>query len=353
MKIRLAHSPDADDAFMFFPLMAGKVDTRGLEFEEVREEIEALNRKAQEGVYDVSAISLHAYPFIQERYLLLPTGACFGENYGPTLVSNKPLKPRQVLRLRCAIPGKKTTAFLLMKLWEREMAGEGRSGLSYTEVPFDQIINLVASKKMDLGLLIHEGQLTYGEKGLTKVVDLGEWWHKETSLSLPLGALVVKRDLDWEVQKNIALAIHDSVRYALEHREEAVEAALPFARGLDSVKTEKFIGMYVGEKTVDIGRAGQKAIRLLFEKGFSAGLIPSRVDMQASLLDFRRPPSSTNTVEPPPAPPSGDYEIVEDLPEPPAAKPVPEVVSEDEEIPADVDDQTDNGEDPDSSSEVA
>ncbi|MBI2082497.1 MAG: ABC transporter substrate-binding protein [Deltaproteobacteria bacterium] len=288
MKLTLAHSPDADDAFMFYPLFEGKVDLQGLEFEEVREDIETLNRKSEEGAYDISAISLHVYPAIQGNYLLLPTGACFGEKYGPVLVSNRQLKPRQVLRLRCAIPGKRTTAFLVLKFWERAISGEGRSGVSYTEVPFDQVMEKVAAKQMDLGLVIHEGQLTYTEKGLFKVVDLGEWWYSQTELPLPLGAIVVRRGLDWETQKKVSEVIQSSIRYALEHKEEAVAYALPFARGLDQTKAAEFIGKYVNEMTVAMGRRGLKAIRALFERGYRNGALSRRVDMTDAILSFKK-----------------------------------------------------------------
>lgn len=326
MKITLAHSPDADDAFMFYPLFAGKIDTQGLEFEEGREDIETLNRKAEEGVFDVTAISLHVFPSIQDRYLLLPVGGCFGDKYGPVLVSHKPLKPRQVLRLRVAIPGKRTTAFLILKLWERVVAGEGKSGLSYTEVPFDKIMDLVAEKKMDLGLLIHEGQLTFQEKGLFKVVDLGEWWHKETSLPLPLGAIAVRRQLDWETQKKVAAILRESVRYALEHKEEAVNAALPFARGLDAERAGQFIGMYVNETTIDWGHKGFKAVKTLFDKGFASGIITERVYLDEAVFDFKMPPSV-------PVPPIQESGVKEPSSEEPSSGAAPSPDSDSEKLP--------------------
>ncbi|MBI2980704.1 MAG: ABC transporter substrate-binding protein [Deltaproteobacteria bacterium] len=308
-KLTLAHSPDADDAFMFYALFRGKIDLQGLEFEEACEGVETLNRKAEESAYDVSAISLHAYPSIQENYLILPTGACFGEKYGPVLVSNKQLRPRQVLKLRCAIPGKRTTAFLVMKFWERTIAGEGRSGLSYTEVPFDQVMEKVSAKQMDLGLVIHEGQLTYAEKGLFKVVDLGEWWHTQTALPLPLGVVAVRKSLGSEIQKKINEVIQASIRYALEHKEEAIQYALPFARGLDEARAAEFIGKYVNEMTVSMGRRGVKAIRVLFDRAFLNGLILHRVDTAEAIFGHRKP-TETQPEEEVSSSPSPDQTIL-------------------------------------------
>lgn len=290
MKLTLAHSPDADDAFMFWPLFQGKIDTQGIEFQDVMSDIEDLNRKAGEKAYDITALSLHAYPYVMENYLLLPVGACFGDNYGPVLVSHKLLKPKQALKMRVGIPGKRTTAFLALKLWERAVTGEGRSGISYTEVPFDQILDRVLEQKLDGGLLIHEGQLNYAEKGLHKVVDLGEWWKKLTGLPLPLGAIAVRRDLPWETQRQVALLIQNSIRYALEHKEEAVQAALPYARGLDAEKAGQFIGMYVNEMTVDWGRKGLKSIRTLLEKGYQYGIITRPTPMDEAVLDLKKAP---------------------------------------------------------------
>jgi len=306
LKITLAHSPDADDAFMFYPLLQGKIDTGGLEFQEILEDIETLNRKAEAGEYDVTAISFHSYPEIQDHYLLLSTGACFGENYGPVLVSSRFLKPRQVLKLRAAIPGKRTTAFLVLKLWERAVSGGERSGISYTEVPFDQVMDRVLDKKMDLGLVIHEGQLTYQERGLQKVVDLGEWWHKQTVLPLPLGAIAVRRNLDWEMQKRIATVIRESIQYALGHKEESLVVALPYARGLDAERAARFIEMYVNPMTVDWGRKGLRAVRALFERGYQYGLLDSKVDLESAILDFKSSPVQVAQEVPPPSEPPSD-----------------------------------------------
>lgn len=284
MSIKLAHSPDADDAFMFYALTQRKIDWEGLEIEEIQAPIHELNQKALEGAYQVSAISFHAFPEIVDRYQLLQVGACFGENYGPVVIASRVLKPKQLRKVRVAIPGKSTTAFLVLKMLEPTIC--------YSEVPFDQVIEVVASGKMEAGLLIHEGQLTYQEKQLFKVVDLGEWWHKETGMPLPLGGIVVRRDLDWETADKIRRLIRSSVRYALEHKKEALEYALPFARGLDREKAEQFVGLYVNDLTVDCGRRGQKAIKVLLERGAQLGFIKP-VDFEEAWL-----PKHQGTSEP-------------------------------------------------------
>ncbi len=286
--IKIAHSPDADDAFMFYALFQGKIDTGSLQFEEIREDIESLNQKAMEGVYDVSAISFHAYPYIAEKYFLLSTGACFGDRYGPIVISSKVLKPKQLLRVRMAIPGKLTSAFLALKLYEHHLAGEGKSGICYSQVAFDQIIDHVIAGKMDAGLLIHEGQLNFSDKGLHKIVDLGEWWYKETQLPLPLGGIVARRDLSPELIKEVGLKIRESVLYALEHKEEALAYALPFARGLDAEKAKEFVGMYVNDTTIDLDRKGIKAIKTLLEKGYQQGIVKKKVDLDEALFHLKR-----------------------------------------------------------------
>ncbi len=285
--LRLAHSPDADDAFMFYPLLKGKIDRGALEIEEVCEDIETLNRKALEGVYEISAVSLHVYPSIADRYLLLSTGACFGDRYGPVIVASKALKPKQLLRVRMGVPGKHTTAFLVLKLYEAHLAGEGKSGICYSEVAFDQIMDQIIAGKLDAGLLIHEGQLTATDKGLHKIVDLGEWWHKQTSLPLPLGGIVIRRDLAPSLQKEAAVLIQSSIRYALEHKEEALAEALPFARGLDPERAAKFIEMYVNEMTVEFGRKGIRAIKTLFDLAVRQGILDQSIDLEECLLDLR------------------------------------------------------------------
>ncbi len=288
MTIRIAHSPDADDAFMFYPLLQGKIDRGNLQLEEVRSDIETLNQKAMEGTYEVTAVSFHVYPYIADKYLLLSTGACFGDRYGPVVIAPKVLKPKQLLKVRMGIPGKNTTAFLALKLYEHHLAGEAKSGICYSQVPFDQITDQVAEGKIDAGLLIHEGQLTVEEKGMHKIVDLGEWWHKETDLPLPLGGIAIRRDLAPDVLKEVASLIQKSIQYALEHKEEALQAALPYARGLDPERALKFIEMYVNEMTVDFGRKGLKAIKALLERGYREGVLTHPVDLDGCIFEVKK-----------------------------------------------------------------
>lgn len=310
MKIHIAHSPDADDAFMFSPLFEGKVSQEGFELVDVREDIETLNKKALEGSYEATAVSIHAFPYIAERYRLLSTGACFGEKYGPILVTKKPLKAKQLLKVRVAIPGKMTTAFLALRLYEHYLAGEGKSGICYSEVPFDKIMDQVIEGKVDAGLIIHEGQLNYAEKGLHKAVDLGEWWYKQTKLPLPLGGIAIRRDLPLDVQVKVGKAIQSSIRYALDHKEEVLQKALPYARGLDPERALQFILMYVNDMTYECGRPGYKAIKTILEKGSQSGIIRAQVDLEDAFLNLRKPsPSSEPSLdEPPSSTPSRDIE---------------------------------------------
>ncbi len=284
MEITIAHSPDADDASMFYPIFQGKVDTLGIHFRETRQDIETLNKMALESKYDVSAISFHAFPELQENYRFMTTGACFGEKYGPIVVASKPLKSKQLLKVRMAIPGKKTTAFLVLKLYENYLAGEGKSGICYSELPFDHVMEAVENGKVDAGLIIHEGQLSFQDKGLFKIVDLGEWWYKEYKLPLPLGAIAIKRSIDEETQNKIYQVIQSSIRYSIEHREESVKTSIEWARGLDAERTEKFISMYVNELTVDCGRQGLKAIKTLYDKAYRLGAITKPVHFEDSYL---------------------------------------------------------------------
>ena len=288
--IKIAHSPDADDAFMFYALFGGKVEGLSLPIEEVREDIETLNQKAREGAYEVTAVSIHAYPYIADKYLLLTTGGCFGEGYGPIIVASKPLKPRQLLKVRIGIPGKLTSAFLALKLYEQHLAGEGRSGMCYSQAPFDQLIDKVVEGKLDAALLIHEGQLNYMDKGLHKIADLGEWWKKETGLPLPLGGIAIRRDLAPELMKKIGDAICASVQYGLDpaHKDEVMAHALPFARGLDAEKAAQFVGLYVNDFTVDFGRKGLKAIRSFLDLGWRRGLVSLKTNWDDTFFDVRR-----------------------------------------------------------------
>ena len=272
MLIRLGHSPDPDDAFMFWALATGAIDTRGFEFEHVLEGIQTLNEWALEGRLEVSAISLHAYPHVQDRYVLLPHGASMGSGYGPIVVAREELDEDDLRRVEIAVPGRMTTAFLTLQL----RLGEYR----WREVPFDQIMDEVLSGKADAGLLIHEGQLTYAAAGLHKVVDLGEWWLEDTGLPLPLGANVARRDLGPDTLRELSDVLAESIRAGLDNRERALEYALQFGRGLDDELADRFVGMYVNELTEDYGEEGRRAVRELLRRGEEIGAFtePVRVE---------------------------------------------------------------------------
>ena len=272
MLIRLGHSPDPDDAFMFWGLAKGEVDPRGFEFEHVLKDIQTLNEWALEGRLEVTAISLHAYPHVQERYVLLPHGASMGSGYGPIVVAREELSEEDLRRVEIAVPGRMTTAFLTLKLRLGDFA--------YREAPFDEIMDEVLSGKADAGLLIHEGQLTYGAAGLQKVVDLGEWWLEETGLPLPLGANVARRDLGPDTLRELSEVLADSIRAGLDNREPALEYALQFGRGLDDELADRFVGMYVNELTEDYGEEGRRAVRELLRRGEEIGAFaePVRVE---------------------------------------------------------------------------
>jgi 1,4-dihydroxy-6-naphthoate synthase len=269
--IHVAHSPDSDDAFMFYALATKKIDTGDLNYIHTLNDIETLNRKAMEGEYEVSAISFHAYAYLADKYALLACGASMGKNYGPIVVSGKPLRANNLINATVAIPGTLTTAFLVLRLFEPQ--------IHYDVVPFDKILDDVQKGKYDAGLLIHEGQLTYREMGLHKVLDLGEWWLKETALPLPLGGNVIKRDLGKTTIERVALDIKKSIQYGLEHREEAMEYAIQFSRGLDTQRVDRFIGMYVNDLTLDYGEEGRQAVRRLLQEAYKKKIIPERVDL--------------------------------------------------------------------------
>jgi 1,4-dihydroxy-6-naphthoate synthase len=270
--IRLGHSPDPDDAFMFWGLAKGEVDPRGFEFEHVLKDIQTLNEWALEGRLEVTAISLHAYPHVQDRYVLLPHGASMGSGYGPIVVARDELDEDALREVEIAVPGRMTTAFLALQL----RLGEFR----WREVPFDRIMGEVLGGEADAGLLIHEGQLTYGAAGLHKVVDLGEWWLEETGLPLPLGANVARRDLGPETLRELSDVLAESIRAGLENREPALEYALQFGRGLDDELADRFVGMYVNELTEDYGEEGRRAVRELLRRGEEIGAFtePVRVE---------------------------------------------------------------------------
>jgi 1,4-dihydroxy-6-naphthoate synthase len=271
MLIRLGHSPDADDAFMFWALAEDRVDTRGFEFEHVLHDIQTLNEWALEGRLEVTAISLHAYPFVQERYALLPHGASMGSGYGPIVVSREPMTKDELREVEIAVPGKMTTAFLVLRM--------ALGAFRYRVVPFDQILDAVKSGDSDAGLLIHEGQLTYEAEGLKKVVDLGEWWLLETGLPLPLGANVARRDLGGERLHDLSGVLAESIAAGLANRKEAMQYALQFGRGLDTELGDRFVGMYVNELTLDYGEEGREAVRELLRRGEAIGAFESPVQV--------------------------------------------------------------------------
>jgi len=265
-EITVAHSPDSDDAFMFYGLATNKVRVPGLKFTHTLCDIETLNQKAREGVYDVTAISFHAYPYIQDKYALLPSGGSVGEGYGPMVVAPRAFTQSEIKRKKIAIPGKLTTAYLALQLFA--------PGIETETVPFDQIIPQVLEGKYEAGLIIHEGQLTYSKAGLHRVVDLGKWWQKVTGLPLPLGGNAIRRALGPELMHSVSTALRDSIQYGLDHREEALAYAMQFARDLDPQKADRFVGMYVNERTVDYGPEGREAVRRLLDMGHKAGIIP-------------------------------------------------------------------------------
>jgi 1,4-dihydroxy-6-naphthoate synthase len=267
-EITVAHSPDSDDAFMFYGLATNKVRVPGLRFTHTLCDIETLNQNARdgEGVYDVTAISFHAYPYIQDNYSLLPSGGSVGDGYGPMIVANRTYSQGEIKKKTIAIPGTLTTAYLVLRLFA--------PGIETVVVPFDQIIPEVLEGKYEAGLIIHEGQLTYGKAGLHRIVDLGKWWHKVTGLPLPLGGNAIRRSLGPELMSSVSNALRESIQYALDHREEALAYAMQFARDLDTQLADKFVGMYVNERTLDYGSDGREAVRRLLDMGHTAGIIP-------------------------------------------------------------------------------
>jgi len=272
MKITVAHSPDSDDAFMFYGLASGAVDTGGIEVDQVLSDIETLNRAAFEGRYEVTAVSFHAYAHLADKYALLPHGASMGDNYGPIVVARDD-GATQVKGRTIAIPGTLTTAYLALRLYEPDF--------EYVVVPFDQIEQFVKDGHADAGLLIHEGQLTYADNGLRKIVDLGEWWNQRTDgLPLPLGGNIIRRDLGPDMIRKVSKLLHDSIAYALSHRRDAVEYAQQFGRGLDKDRTDTFVGMYVNDLTLGYGERGRQGVERLMNEAFEKGLIPNRVPVE-------------------------------------------------------------------------
>ncbi len=264
--ISVAHSPDSDDAFMFYALATNKVRVPGLRFQHTLCDIETLNRKALEGAFDVTAISFHAYPYLQDQYALLASGGSVGDGYGPLVVASRFFPPETLTQKTVAIPGKLTTAYLALKLFAPSVETE--------VVPFDRILPAVQEGRYEAGLIIHEGQLTYAKAGLHRIVDLGQWWRSTTGLPLPLGGNAIRRDLGPELIAQVAQALRESIQYALDHREEALEYSMQFARDLDKAQASRFVGMYVNERTLDYGEDGREAVRRMLDMGQRAGIIP-------------------------------------------------------------------------------
>ncbi|MBI3409226.1 MAG: ABC transporter substrate-binding protein [Planctomycetes bacterium] len=271
--IRVGHSPDPDDAFMFYALAHNKLDTGDLEFRHELQDIETLNRRALKGELEVTAVSIHAYAYLSDKYALLSTGCSMGDKYGPMVVTKTPLTLSDLRSARIAVPGTMTTAFLALRLL---VPGE----LSYEVLPFERILDAVAQGKVDAGLIIHEGQLTFQNQGLRLLVDLGVWWQEKTGLPLPLGGNVVRRDLGNQTIREVSRLIKESIRYGLEHRQEALTYALGYARDMDRGLADKFVGMYVNDWTLDYGARGRAAVDRLLEEGHRAGVIPSPVAVE-------------------------------------------------------------------------
>jgi 1,4-dihydroxy-6-naphthoate synthase len=270
--IRVCHSPDSDDAFMFYALAEGKVDTQGITYVHELQDIETLNQRALRGELDVTAVSIHAYAYLADRYALLPHGASMGDRYGPRLVASRPTSRQEVRGKRVAIPGLLTSAYLALRLFEPDFEA--------IPTPFDEVEDAVANGQADFGLIIHEGQLTYRDKGLHLVLDLGEWWFEVTGLPLPLGGNVIKKSLGPDLIQSISRHLRDSIEYSLNHRQTALNHAMKFARGLDRGKAETFVAMYVNDWTRSYGPRGREAIRVFLDRGAEAGIIPKAVTVE-------------------------------------------------------------------------
>ena len=264
--IHVAHSPDADDAFMHYAVVRGKVPTHGLEFREVLADIETLNQEAQRGTYEVTAVSLHAYAYLADRYALLGTGASLGDGYGPVVIAARPLGRDELAGRRVATPGRLTSARLALQLWQ--------PAAICVDVPFDAVGAEVHAGRVDAGVIIHEGQLTYRDEGFFRVADLGEWWTAGTGTPLPLGGNAIRRDLGPTLMRRVAGVLEASIRYALAHRDEALTHALAFGRGLDRSRGDRFVGMYVNASTLDYGERGRRGVELFYARAHAAGLLP-------------------------------------------------------------------------------
>jgi 1,4-dihydroxy-6-naphthoate synthase len=271
-EITVAHSPDSDDAFMFYALATNKIKTGDLKFNHFLSDIETLNRKALTGEYEVTAVSFHAYAYLAEKYALLSSGASMGDRYGPLVVSESPMKPQELKGRVIAVPGEMTTAFLILRIFEPDFRP--------LVVPFDKIFDTVVRRRAEAGLIIHEGQLTFPSLGLHKVIDLGEWWHKETGLPLPLGGNVIRKDLGRELISRVSRILRQSIEYALAHREEALNYAMQFARDMEQELADRFVGMYVNDRTLNYGAAERKAVQLLLDMGHERRIIDQAVQVE-------------------------------------------------------------------------
>jgi 1,4-dihydroxy-6-naphthoate synthase len=272
MEIKVAHSPDSDDAFMFYALSSGLLETGEFSFTHILEDIETLNRKALEGTYEVTAVSIHAYAHISDKYALLSSGASMGERYGPVIVARESWRMEELSKKLIAVPGTMTSAFLAAKLFQ--------PSFEHVVVPFDRIMQAVTAGEVDGGILIHEGQLTYEREGLKKIVDLGEWWYEKTHLPLPLGGNAIRRDLGEERICRIGRLVRESIQHGLDHREKALAHALQYARDLDRGDADRFVGMYVNRRTLDYGEDGRLAVQLFLDKAFESRLIPNRIAVE-------------------------------------------------------------------------
>lgn len=269
--ITVAHSPDSDDAFMFYGLATNKLETEGLKFVHTLKDIQTLNEEAKIGVYDVTAVSFHAYAYISDKYALLPHGASIGDKYGPIVVSKDPRRADEIGSMKIAVPGEMTSAFLALKIFE--------PNFEYIVVPFDKVIDAVENGDAEAGLLIHEGQLFYKDLGLSKVIDLGEWWHEKTGLPLPMGGNVIRRELGQDLMKRVSKHLHRSIAYSMENREDALAYAMQFARDMPPELADRFVAMWVNDLTLDYGERGKAGVRRLLDEGYKAGIIPHEVEI--------------------------------------------------------------------------
>ena len=269
--ISVAHSPDSDDAFMFYGLATNKLETEGLKFEHTLKDIQSLNEDAKVGVYDVTAVSFHAYAYVADKYALLPHGASIGDKYGPIVVSKEPREASEIGSMKIAVPGEMTSAYLALRIYNKDF--------QHVVVPFDEIIETVQSGIVDAGLLIHEGQLFYNQMGLNKVLDLGEWWFDKTTLPLPMGGNVIRRDLGKDLMTRVSKHLHESIQYSMDNREDALAYAMQFARDMQPELADRFVAMWVNDLTLDYGDRGREAVKRLLAEGHKAGIIPHKVKL--------------------------------------------------------------------------